>query len=493
MKKKHTALTISLIIFACLAVLALLCWLWPASRVRVGNLELKWPTLSEVLGTPNDTLVADADTLEIDLLSDTIKSVPAPIALSEPQPEPEQEQKSEEEQKPEPKPKPQRAEKPIITIDTTDLEKSVTSLNYLAAALQQADSVPVRVVYYGDSQIEGDRMTMSVRRALQKAYGGGGVGLLPLHQTVSSRTVIQTLKLSDIAQSTGSGPRRYMAFGPKSARRDSKVYGPMAQCAVMDDSLQHGSERALWTAYAQKKKNTESYFNRVRVLAAPTIAVSVHNAQKIGAGLYALKDSSTAVTVSLNGKGDVYGICLETNHGITVDNVPMRGCAGTIFTSINSKELRDYYRMTNTRLIILQYGGNVVPYTKTTKQVNSYIERVRAQIRFLKKLAPETDFVFVGPSDMVDKSGTDVHTHPAVPAMDASLAKMCAEEGVLYYSLFHAMGGSGAMQAWKTRGWAGSDLVHFTRQGADKAGDMLALWLIDRLKMNDQQPPANNQ
>ena len=484
MKKKHSTLTISFVIFCCLAVLALICWLWPANGVRIGNIEFKWPTITEVLGTPPDTLAADTDTLALELLNETIGHLPAQEPIVEPEPEP---QPTEPKHQPIPQPKPQ----PPITLDTTSTMAPVHSLTHLAAALQQADSIPVRVVYYGDSQIEGDRMTMTVRRTLQKLFGGGGVGLLPLHQTVSSRTVIQTLKLSDIAQSTGSGPHRYMAFGPKSARRNSKVYGPMAQCAVLNDSLQHGSERALWTAYAQKKKYTESYFNRVRVLADPGIAISVHNATKIGDGLYALQDSSTAVTVALNGKGDVYGICLETDHGITVDNVPMRGCAGTIFTSINPKELRDYYRQTNTRLIILQYGGNVVPYTKTAKQINSYITRIKSQIRFLQELAPETDFVFVGPSDMVDKTGTDIHTHPAVPAIDASLAKMCAEEGVLYFSLFKAMGGAGSMQTWKTRGWAGSDLVHFTRQGADKAGELFANWLIDRLNTDNKQEPTD--
>lgn len=481
-QKKHTALGISLFIFACIGVLALGCWLWPDKGIRIGELELKWPKLSEILETPTDTLAVGSEGSAIGIIDEPIDSAELmsaePVVVAEPA-----------------KPVAVAPIKPVeeITLEPSDtVLEPVTRLTHLAAALEKADSVPVRVVYYGDSQIEGDRMTMTIRRALQALYGGGGVGLLPLHQTISSRTIIQNLKLSDITQSTGDGPQRYMAFGPMSARRENKIYGPMGQCAVLDDSLKAGSEHALWTAYAQKRKNTESYFNRVRVFASPTIDVNVHKATKSkdesqkSNSVYILPDSTTAVTIALNGEGDVYGICLESDHGVMVDNVPMRGCAGTIFTSINSRELRDYYQATNTKLIILQFGGNVVPYTHTTKQVNTYIGRVRNQIRYLKQLAGECDFVFVGPSDMVDKSGSDIHTHPAVPAIDKGLKQLCDEEGVLYFSLYNAMGGSGSMQAWKTRGWAGSDLIHFTRQGADKAGEMLAEWLVEHLTINDE-------
>ena len=39
----------------------------------------------------------------------------------------------------------------------------------------------VRIIYYGDSQIEGDRITSYLRHTLRKGHGGTGPGLfLPL-------------------------------------------------------------------------------------------------------------------------------------------------------------------------------------------------------------------------------------------------------------------------------------------------------------------------
>ena len=39
---------------------------------------------------------------------------------------------------------------------------------------------PVRVLHYGDSQLEGDRITSYLRNKFQLKWGGGGTGLVPI-------------------------------------------------------------------------------------------------------------------------------------------------------------------------------------------------------------------------------------------------------------------------------------------------------------------------
>ena len=474
--KIPTAYKISLFIAAILLCLALLSLLWEhTDSPTIGDTQLQWPAIGEVLGTPTPSrsLHESSDTLD---WSDTASIVTPSVEDSVAQVTPAVSPKASA-----PAGSKAVAHPITITKDTLPLSPDTLHLTHLAEALAHADSIPVRVIYYGDSQIEGDRMTMIVRRTLQQRYGGGGVGLLPLHQTIASRTITQRLEMSGESQSSSGGPQRYLAYGPKSARRDTNLYGPMAQVAVMDSTLVEGSNHIVWRAEAPKKKQSDSYFNRIRIIATDSVTVHVDGGKRLSHNLFLVPDSSTMATVRLDGQGDVYGISLETDHGVMADNIPMRGCAGTIFTSINSRELKAYYAATNTRLIILQYGGNVVPYTHENKQVTSYIYRVRQQIRFLQRCAPDADIVFVGPSDMVDKESGEITTHPAVDAIDKGLARMCKEENVLYFSLFHAMGGAGSMKHWNANGWAGSDLIHFTRQGADKAGTLLADWIISNM------------
>ncbi|MCF8363930.1 MAG: hypothetical protein K9G70_15055, partial [Prolixibacteraceae bacterium] len=53
------------------------------------------------------------------------------------------------------------------------------NLDSLFVKLAQLDEKPLRVIYYGDSQIEGDHITYSFRKSLQEKFGGRGIGFLP--------------------------------------------------------------------------------------------------------------------------------------------------------------------------------------------------------------------------------------------------------------------------------------------------------------------------
>lgn len=327
-----------------------------------------------------------------------------------------------------------------------------------------SDSCTVRVVHYGDSQIEEDRISISLRRYLQKRYGGGGVGILPLHQTVPTRTVRQQLTMNDEVQRAKGGPKRYLVYGPKAMRRNTSLYGPMGQVAMMDDSLEAGSEDIIWTAETRHKKKTEYYFSRVHIWGSQDSVV-------------VLPDSSTSVTLHLTGPQEIYGISLETPTGVQVDNIPMRGCSGYIFCQIDSTQLARYYRETNTRLIILQFGGNMMPHMGSEKNVNAYVWEMRRHVQYLKRIAPQAVLLFIGPSDMCRRKEGVWQTYEMLPVLDVALRRMAKKEDICYWSLYEAMGGAGSMYEWMQTGKACQDGVHFTPQGADIAGEMLWKWM----------------
>lgn len=334
----------------------------------------------------------------------------------------------------------------------------------LDSIFQGSDTCALRVVHYGDSQIEEDRITSTIRRYLQKRYGGGGVGLLPLHQTVATRTVRQRLTMNGEVQKTNGGPLRYLVYGPKTMRRDTTLYGPMGQVAMMDDSLKSGSEELIWTAEMKQKKTTESYFSRAHIW-------GTHDS------IIQLPDSSRAITLTLNGKQEIYGISLETPTGVQADNIPMRGCSGYIFCQIDSAQLARYYRETNTRLIILQFGGNMMPHINSEKNVNAYVWEMRRHVQYLKRLAPDAAFLFIGPSDMCRRKDGEWQSYEMLPVLDEALRRMARKEQIAYWSLFRAMGGEGSMNDWMQTGKACQDGVHFTPQGATEAGEMLWRWM----------------
>jgi len=439
--EKIKPLHVVLFMLTCLAVLAAISLVCP-KELSLGDNLVRFPQLSEVLHLNNDS----AEEVATPVVLDSTLNAVAPTPNEE-------------------------------SVDTTD-----TRL-YLSAfykALTEASTRSVRVVHYGDSQIEEDRITAQVRRRLHQRYGGGGVGLIPLHQTIPTRTIWQKISMNGQYQSINQGPMRYLVYGPKSMRRANRRYGSMGQVAIMDNTLVEGSEDIILEINGTgNSKNTESYFNRLRIFQRGDITVSVNHAIDHQNEFFLLPDSTTSVSVHLVGQGEVYGISLEQDHGVMADNIPMRGCDGAVFTAIDSAELSSYFRATNTRLIILQYGGNIMPFTTTRKQVEQYIHQMRAQIRYIRQTAPESSILFVGPSDMSERRDGQLQTYAMIPVMDEALLQLAKEERIAYYSMYQHMGGRNSMISWQEKGLAGGDYVHFTRKGADKAGDMLAEWLIE--------------
>ena len=68
-------------------------------------------------------------------------------------------------------------------------EKAFASLHQFFTSLENAKNKKVRILHYGDSQIESDRITSYLRNQLQRKYGGSGVGLFPVIQVSQKWTL----------------------------------------------------------------------------------------------------------------------------------------------------------------------------------------------------------------------------------------------------------------------------------------------------------------
>ena len=439
-------------IWTVIALLGVISLVVPDGGWHIGKHTLRWPTLAEALELTNegvkeltsDSLLAETDTIGLIPADSVIQQDTLAVKDSVAQ-----------------------KSQPIIPKVNVANTDSRAYMAAFYAALDSASTQPVRVVHYGDSQIEEDRITNVLRERWQKQYGGGGTGLLPLHQTIPTRTIRQWLSINGVVQTAQKGPKRYLVYGLRSMRlTDSDDYGVMGQVAVMDSTLVEGSEDIVMNIEPiDKKRKPHNYFNRVRVLTSSPDSLLV------------LPDSTTHYQLHLQGKKNVYGVSLETPTGVIVDNIPMRGCSGNIFTKIDSTQLSDFYRETNTRLIILQFGGNMIPQTETPSTISGYVRStLRQQIRYIRACAPQASILFIGPSDMSTNIDGQMTTYPLVPYMDKLLKKMAAEEQIAYWSMYDAMGGKDSMVRWVENGLAGSDYVHFTRAGANNIGKKLYNW-----------------
>ncbi|MBO7396426.1 MAG: hypothetical protein J6T89_00015 [Bacteroidales bacterium] len=347
----------------------------------------------------------------------------------------------------------------------------------------QADTAIVRVAHYGDSQIEMDRISGELREGLQKRFGGGGTGMFPVKGNVPS---------ASISRSATENFTQYTMYGDSTTlRAPHNRYGVMAQVV----QLSGGGTVTLRAAKGKSVKEGVKQFSSisvlygraskgfsVKVVSDSLRPVPVQAVTESGAGMLTWHFSHPVQKASLyfRGSAEIYGISADASVGVAVDNIPLRGCSGTIFTRISPSLLKESFALDNTRLIILQFGGNYMPVARNSQVIASYSEQIQKQIAFFHEAAPQAKILFIGPSDMGKSVRGRVVTWPRLPEMVDSLKAVTLRNDAAYWDLYRMMGGENSMVQWvrHSPALAGPDYIHFTPAGAQKVGETLTRSLL---------------
>ncbi len=339
----------------------------------------------------------------------------------------------------------------------------------------------VRILHYGDSQLEMDRISAILRQNIQTRFGGSGPGMVPM---------VQRIPTVSLSQSASGGITRYAMVGDSLTRKMStKRYGPLTQASAV-------SGKATFTFSRTKNRYSQELvksISRVSVLLGQNSAgfgmtlkcdtlpvqsaVIDSSSSDVSLVSWDLPCDAGKGTINFSGNAEIYGIMLDSRDGgVTVDNVALRGCAGFIFSSINRKLMKESFEKTGTRLIILQFGGNAMPGMSSNRTISSYVRKIVSQFAYFREVAPQAQLMFIGPADMCKSVDGNLVTWPLLTQLNDSLRVNCLKNGVAYWDTFHVMGGAGSMKQWVNHKPAlGSpDHIHFTHKGAVEIGDALS-------------------
>lgn len=345
-----------------------------------------------------------------------------------------------------------------------------------AAETATQNNIVVRIIHYGDSQIEMDRISSRLRTHMQEIFGGGGPGMLPFQTIIPTRTVIQG----------NSGELIHLSsFGDSTVVRSRGNYGPMMQSFRLAGNASVSVRAGKGTGVDERAKNFSSiklvYRPRggalrgnLTNLATKKTAPLLQHEDVVGNMQWDLEQPTSGFRLRVSGNADLYCLTVDDGPGVAVDNIPMRGCSGQQFTYVNEDLLSEAYSQLDVGMIIMQFGGNSVPYLHTKEQVSTYCTSIGRQIDHLHKCCPNAKILFIGPSDMSTRLRGELQTYPIIPSLIDSLASTAVRHGAAFWSIYHAMGGKNSMVQWNKKGLAGMDYIHFSQQGADLMGDRLA-------------------
>lgn len=365
---------------------------------------------------------------------------------------------------------------------------------------------PVHILHYGDSQIEGDRMTDYIRHKIQTRFGGQGPGWLPTVPLVYPRSFI--IKHSD-------NWKKAHNYGLRDTTVTHKNYGAMfifgRFCPYPNDSIPNDTlKHEAWITYKRTSRSydgTKSFRNFKLFYGFNQQPVTVKLYEKdslikeeilapcseVKYFKHSFNHNVTNVTLRFEGydSPDLYHVSLDGNSGVEVSNIAMRGNSGTDFYRSPSNQLTGSFKHFNVKLLLLQYGGNVMPFAKTDKGVESYAHRFMKNIKHMKKLCPNAEIIVIGPSDMCKMEGTEWITYPMLTKVRDELKQASFDAGAAYWDLYEAMGGNGAMKEWveAEKPLAIKDYTHFTNRGVRKAGQ----WFFNALIKDFHEYEANKE
>ena len=334
----------------------------------------------------------------------------------------------------------------------------------------------IHILHYGDSQIEGDRITGYIRQRLQETFGGNGPGLLPAVQPIPSAAV---------AQSMSGGIARYIVSGSHVNRASHRRYGVLGQMGQMSGEASVSISSRNWKNTFENTKE----FSKIRLFVGRTsdkfkanliipkmegMVRSVEDTSAVHALSWDLESPIKKFTLRMTGSAEIYGIAVDGESGVAMDNVPFRGSSGTFFSTLDSTVMSCMFQQLNTRLILLEFGGNMMPVMKSDKVVADYKAKMAAQIAYLRAVCPEAKIILIGPADMSTKVKGKLQTYPYLVEVTEALKAAALENGVAFWNMFEVMGGENSMKSWVTSkpALAAPDYIHFTPRGADKIADM---------------------
>lgn len=366
-------------------------------------------------------------------------------------------------------------------------------LRNLSQQLQTAASLKsqLRIFYYGDSQIEGDQITSALRKKLQQQYGGSGPGLIvpdqyynPSHQLMMTRSdnwQFPTLKemkgqnksilfhnalTVDTSESSWFRINRLRFLDPQEDYTQVQVFF-------------HSPDSVLIECY----QSAEPIYKDEVMTGNRTQNIKLKFDQT---------PEDLKITYSCRDSLWVSGLSLESESGIFVDNIALRGLSYPPFSSSETANLKEMIDELQPAMFIIHFGVNVVPYF--SENYTAFRLQIAKQIKRIRELSPMAPILIISVSDMSHRVDGNMRSYANIHQIKQIQYELAMENGCLFWDLESFMGGPGSMIRWVESNppLGRKDYIHFAEAGANKIGDELAKLLIEQFDPQQQTAWKSN-
>jgi lysophospholipase L1-like esterase len=328
----------------------------------------------------------------------------------------------------------------------------------------------VTISAFGNSLIAADRIVDIVRERLVHQFGDGGRGLLlvdrladygPRSRTSHSAAGWDVFTVGDIKRSPwplGLTGVVHVSNTPK-ARARFELSGEAQGSLYWVDKgagpieLRVNGQVLVTTAPANTGRQQRTDF---------TLA----------------PDAKTLEVIAHKKGTAIHGLALDqARPGLVLDTLGVPAADASLFLQAEEQMVVEQLRSRAPALVLMMLGGNEVKRLQWGKSTIEKVERdLRRFIHRVRQAAPGSACLVVGPLDAVlgpDSSRPFQQRADLLEVIELE-RQIARDEGCAFFDMFTAMGGTGALQRFHTRGLVHDDLVHPRGKGLDVLGAMLS-------------------
>lgn len=354
------------------------------------------------------------------------------------------------------------------------------NLGNFVNAINLSGTKQVRIAYFGDSSVEGDLMSMTVRTYFQKLYGGNGVGFVPItsltagFRSTVSHSFSSNWTYGSIVQNYGSAYPYGISGEVFYVKNDSLLSGK-AQNASVKYGLQSSANVQAILFYG--KQDTSSTLPSNSLMVGAT-SVLLSDSNVLNTKVIGNQASTYSLNFTFNRPQPIYGVSFASPTGIILDNFGLRSNSGGTLSKISNNNFLAFNKQLDYDLIILQYGLNVLGDNPDDDYL-WYQTQMSAVIQKLKSVFPNASFLLVSIGDKSEKNAQGIlETQTNVEKLVSLQKDLARENNLAFFNMYEAMGGKNSMVEWvDTHKWANKDYTHFNHKGAAIMGDSISHFL----------------
>ena len=338
-------------------------------------------------------------------------------------------------------------------------------------------TTPVHILQIGDSHTAGDRITGKLRAAFQARFGNAGRGVVPAGMPYAGYAPLQVQMtpdrwVSDVAPLSGGGGV-VPAFGLAGMRGkgtgDSQLdlrFDPGAEADVIGACGSGRGEGQVLVVEAGGLVRALDFSVGTPTCSVINLDQPVANARLRSAGPGVVLDT-------------VWG--QRTGPGVIVSSLGVIGSTLRDFAARDEALVSAEFRAFAPSLIVLAYGTN--EGFDDRLDGSAYERLLRDQIARVRRLAPDAALMILGAPDALRTEGPggcsadgQRRPPPGLAVVRDVQRRVSAEMGVAFWDWRGRMGGDCSADGLATMAepLMRGDRVHFTSEGADWIGGMLA-------------------